>query len=729
MDVSEILEGLNAEQREAVSHHERIVRVIAGAGSGKTRVLVQRMLWLMKVEGLPAQALLALTFTNKAAREMQQRLEVGVQSRLPDLWMGTFHGICYRILRRHAEKMGWIKDFVVMDSEDQLSFIRRLMRDNLWSDDTISAQDLRNYINKQKEQGLRANAVVVKSAQAVVMRDFYQQYEYRSKEQGRMDFAELQLLTVELLQSHDNVRESFRRRFEAILVDEFQDTNGLQMQLIELLLSPSSRLFVVGDDDQSIYSWRGARVENMLELEQRFPQKVATVRLEQNYRSTQTILEAANALIAENTQRLGKRLWSEGNAGEKIVVYPAYNEYDEAEYVAAQVLLILEQGGNYRDCAVLYRSNAISRVFEKVFTGHQIPYRVYGGLRFFERAEIKDALAYLRMALQPHDDNAFERIVNVPARAIGNKTVEDLRSLTQQGNLSFWQLLEDEALLRRHIATRAVNALLQFRSLILHLRDALAAQNTLKEAMEILLKDSGLNAMYEQSKKEDALSRLENLQELVSAAAYADARYQGTSVPIGERIEQFLADAALDAGDNEAEEDGNAVQLMTMHSAKGLEFPQVFVVACEEDIFPHYHSLNDKKSLEEERRLAYVAITRAMQKLTISFAQRRRFQGNEKYPEPSRYLGEIPEHLLHAVRPLVFHKAMPWRHETEIQHKTQSSGEGQTFQIGEDVLHPSFGQGTITHLEGQGEHSRALVRFTDKQEKWLVLAYAKLSKI
>lgn len=729
MDVSEILDGLNAPQREAVAHGGRVLRVIAGAGSGKTRVLVQRMLWLMQVEGIAPQALLALTFTNKAAREMHQRLESSVQARLPELWMGTFHGICYRILRRHAEKMGWIKDFVVMDSEDQLSFIRRLMRDNDWSDDTISAQDLRGFINKQKEQGLRAQAVVVRSAQAAVMRDFYQQYEQRSQASGRMDFAELQLLTVELLQSHEAVRESYRRRFAVILVDEFQDTNGLQMQLIELLLAPQSRLFVVGDDDQSIYSWRGARVENMLELEQRFPEQVATVRLEQNYRSTQTILEAANAVIAENKQRLGKRLWSEGNQGDKIVVYPAYSEYDEAEYVAAQIMNHMSQGGAYQDCAVLYRSNAISRVFEKVFAGHQIPYRVYGGLRFFERAEIKDALAYLRLCLQPHDDNAFERIVNVPARAIGNKTVEDLRELARQGGLSFWQLLQDEAVLKRHIATRAVNNLLQFRALISRLSATILAQATLKEALAVLLKDSGLLAMYEQSNKDDALSRLENLQELISAAAYADAR-QDEQVPMVERAEQFLADAALDAGDNEAEDDGNAVQLMTMHSAKGLEFPLVFVVACEEDIFPHFHSLNEPKALEEERRLAYVAITRAMRKLTLSFAERRRLQGSEKYPEPSRYLAEIPEHLLEAVRPLIFHSPKRWQAGLNIPHQTHDNAEqGQSFHIGEDALHPKFGQGTIISIEGQGEHQRALLRFADGQEKWLVLAYAKLSKI
>lgn len=720
MDVSAILAGLNERQREAVTHDARAVRVIAGAGSGKTRVLVQRMQWLMAVEGLSPYALLALTFTNKAAREMRERLESALERPLGQLWVGTFHGICHRMLRRHAESMGWPAQFVIMDSEDQLRMVKRMMRERNWDEDILAPKQMCGKINAFKEEGMRAADVPASVHPAdSAIREFYADYEVRCRTQGTMDFAELLLLAVELLQTQEAVRAHYQSRFQAVLVDEFQDTNALQFRLVQLLVAGGASLFVVGDDDQSIYGWRGAKVENILSLDEQFA-GLATVRLEQNYRSTQRILDAANAVIAKNDRRLGKALWSDGRQGELVRVYPALNEYDEARYVVDEIRAWVEGGGRYADCALLYRSNAQSRVFEELMLQNRVPYRVYGGLRFFERAEIKDALAYLRLTQYPQDDGALERVINVPPRGIGAKTLTQLRELARDYRLSLWEVLQ-RGDLPSLFSARAAGALKDFVALIHEITAKVAGDPSLKKALHTVVHDSGLYAMHEESGKEQAEARRENLDELINAGTYVDM----TTSPDDDRLMSFLADAALDAGDGQAEEGVDAVQLMTLHSAKGLEFPNVFIVGMEEGLFPSSRSLEDQGRLEEERRLAYVGMTRAEARLTLCFAERRRFQGQENYPQPSRFIHEIPPDLVDAVRPMVYAGINQHRRADMRPHAAMAQG---AFRIGDMVQHGKFGEGCVLGLEGEGAHARALIRFA-VGEKWLVLSYANLQKI
>ena len=722
MDVSEILQGLNERQREAVTHPARAMRVIAGAGSGKTRVLVQRMQWLMAVEGVSPYGLLALTFTNKAAREMRQRLEAALQRPLGQLWMGTFHGICHRILRRHAPLMQWPEQFIIMDSDDQLRLVKRMMRARQWDEAVMKPKNMVWQINAYKEEGLRAEAVPpTPHPGELAVREFYHDYEKLCRQQGTMDFAELLLLTVELFTHHPDVLQHYQQRFHSVLVDEFQDTNALQYRLVQQLCAGGAQLFVVGDDDQSIYGWRGARVENILQLEGDFP-ALATVRLEQNYRSTQTILDAANAVIAQNQNRLGKTLWSDGARGAAVRIYPAINEMDEARYICEQIQRWHADGGRYSESAILYRSNAQSRVFEEMLLQHRLPYRVYGGLRFFERAEIKDALAYLRLARYRDDDGAVERIINTPARGIGQKTLADLRQLAQQAGVPLWRILSDDAQIARHFSGRARNALREFVILIEQIAAKLAAEPSLKKALETVVHDTGLYAALESEGSEQADARRENLDELINAGSYIDL----STDPDSDRIMDFLADAALDAGDGQAEEGSDSVQLMTLHSAKGLEFPNVYIVGMEEGLFPTQRAIESPDKLEEERRLAYVGMTRAERELTLCFAERRRFQGQENYPQPSRFIHEIPEELTEAVRPMVYSGISKMRRMDSASPRTASPAA--PYKLGDSVRHPKFGEGCVMALEGHGDHLRAQIHFAEAGEKWLVLAYAKLEK-
>lgn len=725
MDVSEILDGLNTAQRQAVTSESRVLRVIAGAGSGKTKVLVQRMQWLMAVDNVSPWGLLALTFTNKAAREMRNRLEAALERPMTALWMGTFHGICLRILRRFAERMEWSKDFVIMDSDDQLRMIKRMFRARGWNDDLMKPKQMQGQINYYKEEGMRAKDVPASAhPMDVAVREFYGEYETACKRQGTMDFAELLLLTVELLRAHEDVKKHFQDRFQAILVDEFQDTNMLQFELVVELLSPTSKLFVVGDDDQAIYGWRGAKVENILQLDKVFPE-LETIRLEQNYRSTQKILDAANAVIAKNTQRLGKTLWSEGNSGDLVQIYPAVNEYDEARYVIECIEEWQHDGGDYHDCAILYRSNAQSRVFEELLLQKRMPYRVYGGLRFFERAEVKDALAYLRLTRQPEDDGALDRVLNQPPRGIGAKTQSDVRELARRQNKPMWEIINDAALVKAHFNGRASNALAAFASLVHQLHEKVIATASLANALRAAVHDSGLYHYWELQTKEDAETKRENLDELINAGAQRD-----TTAPLNaDKVLDFLADAALDAGDGQAEEGSDSVQLMTLHTAKGLEFPNVFIVGIEEDLFPSSRSVMEVGRLEEERRLAYVGMTRAMQHLTLSFAERRRWQGQDTYPQPSRFLYEIPQELTQPVRPMVYQGITTARLENAPDDAPKPAISGVEWRPGDVVTHPKFGEGCIITLEGNGAHQRALIHFEKVGDKWLVLAFAKLSHV
>lgn len=722
MDVNAILDTLNDRQREAVTSQANAIRVIAGAGSGKTRVLVQRMQWLMAVEEISPWSLLALTFTNKAAREMRQRLENTMGRSLTPLSLGTFHGICHRILRRFAERMAWPQGFVIMDSEDQLRMIKRMMRQRDWNDDLISARQMQKQINGYKQEGLRAADVPAGTHPLDgAIRTFYHEYEIACRRQGTMDFAELLLLTVELLDQHAEVKSHFHQRFRSILVDEFQDSNTLQFTLIRELLGEAGKLFVVGDDDQSIYGWRGAKVENILELERAYP-GLQTIRLEQNYRSTRTILDAANAVIAKNQHRLGKTLWSAGETGEAVVIYPALNEHEEARYVIEQIAQFRRSGGRFDECAILYRSNAQSRVFEKVLQQNRIPYRVYGGLRFFERAEVKDALAYLRLAHYSDDDSALERVINQPPRGIGAKTQADLRELARRHGTSLWQVVTNLSVIKPHFSGRAINALAAFAALITRLKAEIAATDSLKKALEIAVYQSGLYAHLERQDKEEAEARRDNLDELINAGNYEDLERD----PHSDKVMDFLADAALDAGEGQAQEGEDSVQLMTLHSAKGLEFPNVFLVAMEEDIFPSQRSLEDPARLEEERRLAYVGMTRAEKHLTLSFAEHRHFHGRDTYPRPSRFICEVPQELIRTIRPMVFNDIHPVRPETTA---AQTDSSESTWRTSDMVRHPKFGEGCIVLLEGSGMHRRALVNFSEVGEKWLVLSYARLEKI
>ena len=705
MDVSEILQGLNERQREAVTHPARSMRVIAGAGSGKTRVLVQRMQWLMAVEGVSPYGLLALTFTNKAAREMRQRLEAALQRPLGQLWMGTFHGICHRILRRNAPLMQWPEQFVIMDSDDQLRLVKRMMRARQWDEAVMKPKNMVWQINAYKEEGLRAEDVPpTPHPGELAIREFYHDYEKLCRQQGTMDFAELLLLTVELFTHHPEVLQNYQQRFQSVLVDEFQDTNALQYRLVQQLCAGGAQLFVVGDDDQSIYGWRGARVENILQLERDFP-ALATVRLEQNYRSTQTILDAANAVIAQNSNRLGKTLWSDGQRGAAVRIYPAINEMDEARYVCEHIQRWHADGGRYDESAILYRSNAQS------------------GLRFFERAEIKDALAYLRLARYRDDDGAVERIINTPTRGIGQKTLADLRQLAQQAGVPLWRILSDDAQITRHFSGRARNALREFTNLIETIAAKIAVETSLKKALETVVHDTGLYAALESEGSEQADARRENLDELINAGSYIDL----STDPDSDRIMDFLADAALDAGDGQAEEGSDSVQLMTLHSAKGLEFPNVYIVGMEEGLFPTQRAIESPDKLEEERRLAYVGMTRAERELTLCFAERRRFQGQENYPQPSRFIHEIPEELTEAVRPMVYSGISKMRRQSPAMNSSASPAA--PYKLGDSVRHPKFGEGCVMALEGHGEHLRAQIHFAEAGEKWLVLAYAKLEKI
>lgn len=715
MDVSYILEGLNRAQHEAVCSEARVLRILAGAGSGKTRVLVQRLLWLMAVERLPPYALLALTFTNKAAREMRGRLQQACGEPLTRLWMGTFHAFCHHLLRRDADLLGWDKSFAVMDSGDQVQLVKRLMRECALDERWMTAKQAAQLFNSWKEKGLRAAEVTLDMArfdrEAVAL---YAAYEQRCREMNLMDFAELQLAALELLLREEDVRHLYQQRFKAILVDEFQDTNRLQYRLLRLLTGSETSLFVVGDDDQSIYAWRGACVENMFDLEKDFPE-VCTIRLEQNYRSTQTILDAANAVIAQNKGRIGKKLWSDAGNGAPIALYAALNEFEEARYVCEEIERAVDGGARYDDCAVLYRSNAQSRVFEEKLMQLGIPYRVYGGLRFFERAEIKDVLAYVRLAQQPDDDAAMERVINVPPRGIGQKTFAILREAAQTSGRSLAQTMRDPLVLQS-LSRRAANALQDFDQLLRSLSDR-RQDASFAAFMLRLIETSGLWGMYDDGRKNlDNEAKLDNLRELVQAAEFF-AREQQNHGEGEDLLLAFLTQAVLDAGEAQAQDNEDAVQLMTLHSAKGLEFEHVFMVGMEEELFPDRRNIDDPVRLEEERRLAYVGMTRAKKHLHLSCAERRRFMGTESYPRPSRFIAEIPEHLLESLRRPAF-ADMRAPAPTALERSA-------AYRVGQNVVHAAFGEGVITEIRGSGEHTQVLVHFQEGGDKWLVAAFAK----
>jgi DNA helicase-2/ATP-dependent DNA helicase PcrA len=720
MDVSHILDGLNDAQRDAVTAPLGSALVLAGAGSGKTRVLVHRIAWLLQVEQLSPWSILAVTFTNKAAREMHHRIETLLGMPMGGMWVGTFHGLAHRLLRAHWQEANLPQGFQILDSDDQFRMIKRIVRELNLDDSKWPPRQVQWFINNNKDEGRRADHLdAAGDPYQRQMIALYREYEQACQRAGVVDFAELLLRAHELWRDRPDVLQHYRERFSAVLVDEFQDTNSIQYAWLRMLSGEQHKLFVVGDDDQSIYGWRGARVENIQEFQSHYPE-TKVVRLEQNYRSTGNILKAANAVISNNPTRLGKELWTEDADGEQIRVYGAFNEVDEARFVIDNLRDSIEQGSARQDIAILYRTSAQSRLFEEALIQQGIPYRVYGGLKFFERAEIKDALAYLRLVANRHDDPSFERAVNQPPRGIGSKTIEAIRAHARDFSCSLWSASQD-LLKGGRMTPRASGALQGFVNLIEETAFE-TKESELPEKLEEVLNRAKLNEHFEKSRDGKGQDRIENLEELVNATRQFE-------VPPDEEqltgLDAFLAHAALEAGDNQAEAYEDSVQLMTMHSAKGLEFPIVFIGGVEEGLFPHSMSADDPERLEEERRLCYVGMTRAMQQLTLSHAESRRLHGSDTYPLPSRFLREIPPEVIQEVRA----RAQVSRPYSSAAGSLNMAEEITGFTLGQRVTHPKFGEGVVLNAEGQGNGARIQVNFETVGSKWLVVAYANLTAV
>ncbi|EGQ8457080.1 DNA helicase II [Vibrio parahaemolyticus] len=723
MDPSLLLDDLNDKQREAVAAPLENLLVLAGAGSGKTRVLVHRIAWLMSVEQASPFSIMSVTFTNKAAAEMRGRIEELMMGSASGMWNGTFHGICHRILRAHYLDAKLPEDFQIIDSDDQQRLLKRLIKAQNLDEKQWPARQVAWWINGKKDEGLRpAHIDAYHDPVTKTYLQLYTAYQEACDRAGLVDFAEILLRAHELLRDNKFVREHYQARFKHILVDEFQDTNNIQYAWLRMMTGPECHVMIVGDDDQSIYGWRGAKVENIEKFTREFP-SVTTIRLEQNYRSTKTILEASNTLIANNTERMGKELWTDGVVGEPISVYSAYNELDEARFAVNKIKEWQDKGGALNDAAMLYRNNAQSRVLEEALIQAGLPYRIYGGMRFFERQEIKDALAYMRLMANRNDDAAFERVVNTPTRGLGDKTLETIRRAARDRGCTMWEasvaMLDEQVL-----AGRAAGALGRFIELITALEDD-TLEMPLHEQTDHVIKYSGLFAMYEQEKGEKSKARIENLEELVTATRQFEKPEEAEEMSL---LTAFLTHAALEAGEGQADEFEDAVQLMTLHSAKGLEFPLVFMVGVEEGMFPSQMSAEEAGRLEEERRLCYVGMTRAMQKLYITYAEMRRLYGQDKYHKPSRFIRELPETCLDEVRmkAQVSRPASSGRFsQTAVKENFNETG----FSLGSRVMHPKFGEGTIINFEGSGPQSRVQIAFSGEGIKWLVTAYARLEKL
>ncbi|MCF1427430.1 MAG: DNA helicase II [Shewanella sp.] len=721
MDVSSLLDGLNDKQREAVAAPQSSMLVLAGAGSGKTRVLTHRIAWLMQVEDQSPYSILAVTFTNKAAAEMRERVEKIVGGNVGRMWIGTFHGLAHRLLRTHYQDANLPQSFQIIDSDDQLRMLKRILKTLNLDEKQYPPRMVAGYINGKKDQGLRPNHIDAGGfPMELQLLNLYRVYQDACDRAGLVDFAEILLRAHELWLNKPHILAHYQDRFRNILVDEFQDTNAIQYAWIRVLAGNTANVMIVGDDDQSIYGWRGAQVENLHRFLSDFP-GAETIRLEQNYRSTGNILNASNELIANNPDRLGKKLWTEGHDGERISVYCAFNEMDEARFIVGRIMDWQDKGGMLSECAILYRSNAQSRVLEEALLHKGIAYRIYGGLRFFERQEIKDSMGYLRLIANRDDDAAFERVVNTPARGIGDRTLDILRSTARNHSLTLWQacqrLLEEKVL-----AGRAANAVRGFMDLIIQLTHD-TEEMPLYRMADTVIRDSGLKAMYEEEKGEKAHARVENLEELVTAARTFEMPEELEDM--GE-LNAFLSHAALEAGEGQADAFTDAVQLMTLHAAKGLEFPVVFMAGVEEGLFPSKMALEEGDRLEEERRLCYVGMTRAMQHLYITYAESRRIYGREDYSRPSRFIKEIPPQYLNEIR-LKASVSAPMANNRFNQQQKVFNDSG--FAMGDRVMHFKFGEGRVTNYEGSGPQVRVQVNFDDVGSKWLVVAYAKLQKV
>ena len=722
MDVSYIIDPLNDAQRQAVCAPTSNILVLAGAGSGKTRVLVHRIAWLMQAENVSPYGILAVTFTNKAAAEMRGRIEnlLGIPS--SGLWVGTFHGIAHRLLRAHWKEAELPQTFQIMDSEDQHRALKRVVREMGLDEKRWVPREAQWWINARKDEGLRPDNIEHQNDMYLRhMVEIYREYEAMCQRNGSLDFAELLLRAYELWVKRPDVLQHYQQRFQNILVDEFQDTNTIQYAWIKILAGNSANVFVVGDDDQSIYGWRGAQIENIYKFAKDY-KNASNFRLEQNYRSTGNILGGANALIANNSDRMGKELWTDGSDGELVEIYSAFNEVEEARYIVDKITAWTDQAGLRSENAILYRSNAQSRVLEEALMLSGTPYRIYGGLRFFERQEIKDALAYLRLLANKSDDASYERIVNVPTRGIGNKTIDLVRSYARENNVSMWQstlhLIE-----QGEITSRALSALQQFVDLICEMEVDLNKME-LYEQIEHVIHQSTLIPHFEKEKGEKGRSRIENLEELINAGrSFEQEDWDDTEM---DKMSAFLSHASLEAGEGQANEGEDSVQLMTLHSAKGLEFKQVFMAGLEEGLFPHSRSSEESGQLEEERRLCYVGMTRAMEKLIITHAEKRRLYGEENYARPSRFISEIPDKFTQQVRMQGSASPVSAYAESYPAYKEKAVREAAPLQLGQRVCHEKFGEGIVLNYEGEGRHARIQINFDDLGSKWLVMEYANL---
>jgi DNA helicase-2/ATP-dependent DNA helicase PcrA len=755
-----LLHNLNPEQLAAVTLPAQPALILAGAGSGKTRVLTTRIAWLIQTGQVSPAGILAVTFTNKAAKEMMTRLSAMLPINTRGMWIGTFHGLCNRLLRTHYRDAGLPQTFQILDSQDQLSAIKRLLKSFNIDDEKYPPRNLMYFINSAKDQGLRAKDVEAHDDFNRKMVELYELYDNQCQREGVVDFAELLLRTYELLSRNQPLREHYQARFKHILVDEFQDTNNLQYNWLKLMAGQHGAVFAVGDDDQSIYAFRGANVGNMAAFEREFHVD-NLIKLEQNYRSHAHILDTANALIANNSKRLGKNLRTDAGHGEPVRIYEASSDLQEARWIIEEAKSLIADGAARSEIAVLYRSNAQSRVIEHALFSAGIPYRVYGGQRFFERAEIKHAIAYLQLMDNPHNDSAFLRVVNFPTRGIGARSLEQLQDAARQYGISLHAAVP-------YIAGKAGSSLGGFVKLIEGARFE-TQHLPLPKMVQIVLDASGLIAHY-QNEKEGA-DRIENLEQLVSAATLfvseegfgmdapallgpqsqasagaaittvdgveifdADAPLPAVMSPLS----AFLSHASLEAGDNQAQAGQDAMQLMTEHSAKGLEFEVVFITGLEEGLFPHENSAKVDGGTEEERRLMYVAITRAKQRLYMSFSQTRMLHGQTRYNLKSRFFDELPEESLKWLSPKVQHQWFGNQHKAAWDDAPESGANkiAQNFskqdigwRIGETVFHQKFGEGVIVNIEGGGNNARANINFGRHGMKLLDLSIAKLDKV
>ena len=708
-------DSLNKQQLTAVNCDEGNKLVLAGAGSGKTRVLTYRVAKLIKDFNVRPSDILALTFTNKASREMKERIESLLRISSQGLWFGTFHGICRRILKIHWKEAELSERFTILDSQDQLRLVKRIIKTNNLDEKLYDAKSIQSFINRKKDNGTRSNQTSEKDDEVYIL--VYKEYESILKQTFSVDFADLILKTYELLLKHENILSYYVKRFKHIMVDEFQDTNLLQFKLLKLLNNNTGSMYAVGDDDQSIYGWRGALSKNIKNFTDQFID-VEIFKLEQNYRSTDKILKVANSLITHNKNRLGKELWTNTSRGEQVKIFEAYNNDEESSFIVDKIRMLVRDGYKKSEIAILYRNNFLSRRLEEELNGRGIPYIIYGGFRFFERAEIKDMIAYLRIVVNPDDDAAFERTINNPPRGIGQKTIDIIRSLAKESNLSLWKtikLFQDKE--SKEITTRVRTSLLNYIGII---EDIASDINdlSLDEILIRIYKDSKLKTYFSEQKGEESISKQENIEELfVTAENFIRNNIDSENI-----VDEFLDNAALEAGDYQSKLDEDPVQLMTIHSAKGLEFPVVFLTGLEEGIFPNENRKSGNDFLEEERRLCYVAITRAMKLLYITHANARYLHGSYNYLMPSRFINEIPSELLDSV------KSDNYQHK---KNKKISSFKSQTnnssgLKVGQRVKHQKFGNGVVLSYEGEDDNLKLYINFEDYGSKWLVLTYAHL---